>query len=129
MRAIACLVVSSFLAVAVAAPASAATCVAHVKRTACKGQSVESYKKCAGKQECDVPLETAATSAADCAEKVAKRDCPNTRLEITHSKVVTATFDGKPVTVEGQTDVCMTTLFPKAQRDKEFGVCKEVEKD
>ncbi|HEX6739475.1 MAG TPA: hypothetical protein VF310_14450 [Vicinamibacteria bacterium] len=126
MKTIVSLVALWFVA-GLVSPASAGTCVAHVKRTACKGQSAESYKKCAGKKECDVPLEGSAASAAECGEKVAKRDCPNTRLDITHSKVVTATFDGKPVTIDGQTDMCQTAHYPKAQRDKEFGVCKETD--
>ncbi len=112
MKVIASLVFLSFAAAALPSQASAGTCVAHVKRTACKGQSVESYSKCAGKKECDVPVEGSVATAAACGEKVAKRDCPNTRLQVTQSKVVTATFDGAPVTVDGQTDLCQTSLFP-----------------
>jgi len=129
MKAIISLAALCLVAAGLPSTAAAGTCVAHVKRTACKGQSAESYKKCEGKRECDVPLDGSVATAAECGEKVAKRDCPNARLEITHSKVVTATLDGKPVTVEGQTDLCQTSYYPKAQRDKEFGVCKEAEKD
>lgn len=127
MKVMVSLVALSIVAAGLAPQASAGTCVAHVKRTACKGQSAESYKKCAGKKECDVPFEGAVATAAECGQKVAKRDCPNARLDITHSKVVTATFDGKPVTIEGLTDLCQTTHYSKAERDKEFGVCKEVD--
>ncbi len=70
----------------------AADCVVHVKRTACAGQDTESYKKCNGASECD-KAEAAAASEAACA-KAAADECENKRLEITKSKVVTATFKG-----------------------------------
>jgi len=117
------LTVAAAFAWGLAAPADAGKCVAHVKRTACKGQSTESYKKCDGKRECDSPLEGNIASAEKCAEEVSKRDCPNSRVNITFSKVVTATFDGKPVTVDGEADLCMTKYYPKEQRAKEFAQC------
>ena len=106
-----------------AAPADAGKCMAHIKRSPCKGQSAESYKKCDGKKECDSPLEGSIATADKCAEEVSKRDCPNSRSNITFSKVVTATFDGKPVTVNGEADLCMTKYYPKEQRAKEFAQC------
>ena len=114
---------AAFLAAGSPAPAAAGTCVAHIKRTACKGQAAESYKKCDGKRECDSPVEGAIASADKCAEAVAKRDCPNSRTNVTFSKVVTVTFDGKPVTVDGEKDMCFSKHYPKEQRAKEFARC------
>ena len=76
----------------VAAPAFAGTCIVHTIRTACPGKESESYSKCGGSKSCDkeedVSTETACIAAA-------KAGCPNSRLEITKSKVVKARFDGK----------------------------------
>lgn len=69
-------------------------CVVHIIRRACKGQKEMSYKQCGGKKECD--KKERARDVAQCAEKAAG-ECSNSRLDMTHSKIVTATFDGKEV--------------------------------
>jgi len=86
------LVLAALCALSLTTGALAADCVVHVKRTACAGQEAESYKKCNGATECDM-AEAAATTEAACA-KAAADECENKRLEITKSKVVTATFKG-----------------------------------
>lgn len=69
----------------------AADCVVHYDRTACPGKESESYSKCDGKKSCY--KEEAADTEAACTE-AAKKACENSRLEITKSKVITATFKG-----------------------------------
>ncbi len=76
------------------AHAAEAGCVIHVIRTACPGMEDESYKKCGGAKQCDV--DDAADTEAACIA-AAKANCPNSRLTITKSKIVTAKLDGKPV--------------------------------
>ncbi len=71
---------------------ASAECVIHYKRTACAGQEKISYKKCGGKQECDKVKR--ADTKEECMEQAAK-SCRNKRLEITKSKVITATWDGE----------------------------------
>jgi hypothetical protein len=75
-----------------ASPVFAGECVIHINRTACAGKESESYSKCGGAKECDKD-EFAANEAA-CIAK-AKSNCPNSRLDITKSKRVTARFNGK----------------------------------
>lgn len=72
--------------------ASAFECVVHITRTACAGQEAESYSKCQGAKSCD-KNEDVSTEAACIA--AAKAHCPNSRLDITKSKVVKARFNGK----------------------------------
>jgi len=74
--------------------AFAGECVIHVTRTACPGKELESYKKCNGKQSCEEIKETATAEA--CGNEALKA-CENARLDITKSKVITATFDDQPV--------------------------------
>jgi len=81
--------------------AYAGECVIKVTRTACPGKEAESYKKCDGKQSCEDIQET--DTAAACAEAALKA-CYNARLDITKSKVITATFDNVPV--EGGKNFC-----------------------
>ena len=69
-----------------------AECVVNVNRTACAGKESESYSKCGGSKSCDKDY-PAATEAACIA--AAKENCPNSRLEITKSKIVKARFNGK----------------------------------
>ncbi len=75
-----------------APPAFAGTCIVHTIRTACPGKEEESYSKCGGAKSCD--KEESVDTAAACIA-AAKAGCPNSRLEITKSKVVKARFDGK----------------------------------
>lgn len=73
-------------------PAFAGECIIHTIRTACPGKEAESYSKCGGAKSCD--KEDSADSEAACIA-AAKAGCPNSRLEITKSKVVKARFNGK----------------------------------
>lgn len=86
------IVFAALVSLAFATSASAADCVVHVKRVACAGQEQESYKKCEGAAECDVPEAAAATEEA--CSKAALAACDNSRVDVTKSKVVTATFKG-----------------------------------
>jgi hypothetical protein len=74
--------------------AYAGTCIVNINRTACPGKETESYSKCGGAKSCDKE-EMADTEAACIA--AAKANCPNSRLNITKSKIVKARFDGKPL--------------------------------
>lgn len=84
-----------------ATTAIAGDCVLNVTRTACPGKEAESYKKCDGKQSCEEMKET---SSAEACAKEALKACDNARLDITKSKVITASFDGAPV--EGGKNFC-----------------------
>ncbi len=84
-----------------ATTAIAGDCVISVTRTACPGKEAESYKKCDGKQSCEELKETA--SAEACAKEALKA-CDNARVEITKSKVITASFDG--ASVQGGKNFC-----------------------
>ncbi len=75
--------------------AAQAACVVHYNRTACPGQEAVSYSKCNGTKECDKE-ESSAVSLKAC-EQAAAAACPNSRLTITKSKVITAKFNGKPL--------------------------------
>lgn len=82
--------------------AYAGKCVLTTTRVACSAATEsESYSKCGGKASCDE--ETTAMSEKDCGKKALK-GCENARLNITKSKTITATFDGKPV--EGGKNFC-----------------------
>lgn len=74
------------------AHAAEAGCVIKYVRTACPGMEDQSYSKCGGTKSCDV--DDAASTEAACIA-AAKNACPNSRLTITKSKVITAKFDGK----------------------------------
>ena len=82
---------ASFGAVSVS-PASAGECIVHTIRTACAGKEAESYSKCGGSKSCD-KNEDVSTEAACIA--AAKGHCPNSRLDITKSKIIKARFNGK----------------------------------
>jgi hypothetical protein len=104
--------------------ASAAECVLHVKRMACAGQETESFTHCDGTAECDV-TEAAASTDAACA-KAALDACENKRLDITKSKVVTATFKSAALTggfgADGKADA-KGANFCGADRD-DMNKCK-----
>jgi hypothetical protein len=91
-------------------------CMVSYDRTACAGQEEVSYKKCKGKKTCEKKKskfkkgkrkgETVNT-LTDCQE-VARLSCANSRFDITKSKVITATWDGKAIkSAEGDTDFCL----------------------
>lgn len=85
---------AALIGLSMASNAYASDCTVHYNRTACTGMETESYSKCGGKKECDKD-EAASTEAACTATAAAA--CENSRLEITKSKVITATFQGKPL--------------------------------
>ena len=94
-------------------------CALRVTRTACPGQEAESYKKCDGKQSCTKNV--AAASAEKCVE-AAIQACANDRLDVTQSKVITATFQGKALeSKSGKDDHCLDY----AKRDAEFNQCSK----
>jgi hypothetical protein len=96
---------------------AAAACVVTTTRNACPGQEAESYKKCEGKQSCSKPVEAASAEACAAAATTA---CSNDRLEITKSKTITVTYDGKPLkSKSGKADMCLD--YPK--RAAEFDKC------
>ena len=77
-----------------ATPSRAGDCSISITRSACPGMEQESYKKCNGKQSCE---ELKETSSAEACGNEALKACENTRLDVTKSKVITASFDGEPV--------------------------------
>lgn len=87
---------ASCLSLTLSAFAFAGECRITTVRTACPGKEEESYKKCGGKQSCDEVKKTG--TAAACA-KAALASCANVgdRQQTTKSKVLTATFNGKPL--------------------------------
>ena len=70
----------------------AEVCEIEITRKACSGFESESYKKCQGKQTCTKQFEF--LHPREC-EKKAYQSCLNSRLSITHSKVIRAKFQGK----------------------------------
>lgn len=92
-------------------------CAIKYTRTACAGQDKESYAKCDGKKSCVkyVAADTAETCAAE-----ATKACANDRPTVTQSKVINATYKGKPVkTASGKTDFCLEY----EKRETEFNQC------
>jgi hypothetical protein len=101
------------------AQADGGECAIHYTRTACPGQEAESYKKCEGKQSCTKNV--AAASAEKCSE-AALQACANDRLNVTQSKVITASFQGKALkSKSGKDDFCLD--YPK--RAAEFNHCSK----
>ena len=94
------------------------TCEWIVTRTACKGKETESFGKCKGKAKCD-PASKSGIKGLEACAKLAEDECANSRLEVTKSKDITATFDdGSGVKkVNDGKNVC------KADR-KDFHGCK-----
>lgn len=92
-------------------------CAVTTTRNACPGQEAESYKKCDGKQTCT--KDVSADSEAKCQE-AAVASCSNDRLTVTQSKVIKATYKGKPLKSKaGKDDLCLDY----AKRDAEFNQC------
>jgi len=97
--------------------AAAGQCAIEYNRTACPGKETESFSKCGGKQSCVMP-ETA-ENVQGC-QAAALKACANDRLTITKSKVVKASFDGKPVmSASGKEDFCADY----EKRASEFDQC------
>jgi hypothetical protein len=100
-----------------AAWAVAATCDIGYTRTACPGKEAISFKKCDGKASC---VKTVTADTAEACHSKAVAACANDRLDITKSKVITATFNGKPVMNKaGGADSCADY----AEREAEFNHC------
>jgi hypothetical protein len=86
-------------------------------RTACPGKEAESYAKCDGKKTC---VKTSAADTEQACQAIALKACPNDRLDITQSKVIKASFDGKPIrSASGKEDFCADY----AKRAEEFNRC------
>ncbi|WP_150102573.1 hypothetical protein [Gallionella capsiferriformans] len=95
----------------------AGTCDINYTRTACPGKEAISFKKCDGKASC---VKTGAADTAEACRVKAVAACANDRLDITKSKVITATFNGKSVTNKaGGADHCADY----AERAVEFDKC------
>jgi hypothetical protein len=94
-----------------------ADCAVSYTRAACPGKEAESFAKCDGKAACSKNV--AAASAAACQE-VALKACANDRLDITKSKVISATFKGEALkSSTGKADFCADY----ANRATEFDKC------
>ena len=97
--------------------AATTECAVHYTRTACPGQEATSYKKCGGNQSC-VKYKKA-DSLAGC-QKAATKSCRNRRLNITKLKVITATWEGRPIqSTAGKDDFCLDY----EKREEEFNRC------
>lgn len=97
--------------------ALAGSCEISYTRTACPGKEAISFKKCDGKASCT--KSTTADTEAACRIKAVEA-CANDRLDITKSKVITATFNGKAVlNKSGGSDHCADY----AERSAEFNKC------
>jgi hypothetical protein len=94
-----------------------AGCDLSYTRTACPGKEAISYKKCDGKQSC---VKSVSVASAEACRVKAVAACENDRLDITKSKVLTATFNGKPVLNKaGGVDHCQDY----SEREAEFNKC------
>jgi hypothetical protein len=97
--------------------AVAGSCDINYTRTACPGKEAISFKKCDGKASC---VKTGTAESEDACRTKAVAACANDRLDITKSKVITATFNGKPVKNKaGGEDHCADY----AERAAEFNKC------
>lgn len=86
-------------------------------RTACPGKEAISFKKCDGKASC---VKAVTADSAEACRVKAVDACANDRLDITKSKVVSATFNGKAVLNKaGGADHCLDY----AARAAEFNKC------
>ena len=116
MKHISLLLSALFLSIG-AAQAVAGSCDINTTRTACTGKEAISYKKCDGKPSC---VKTVSVDTADACRAKAVAACANDRLDITKNKVITATFNGKPVQNKaGGADQCLDY----AERAAEFNQC------
>lgn len=91
-------------------------CAVSYTRTACPGKEAESFAKCDGKAACIKPVEAATPQACQAA---ATKACANDRLDVTRSKVIKASYQGKPLTsASGSDDFCMDYDKRAAEFDK-----------
>jgi hypothetical protein len=96
--------------------AVAGECGIEYKRTACPGKEAESYAKCDGQQTC---VKAAPLDSASACQAAALKACANDRLDVTKSKVIRATFDGKALkSASGKEDFCADYANRAAEFDK-----------
>jgi hypothetical protein len=96
--------------------ATAGECGIEYTRSACPGKDAESYAKCDGKQTC---VKATALDSASACQAAALKACSNDRLDVTKSKVIRATFDGKPMkSASGKEDFCADYANRAAEFDK-----------
>jgi hypothetical protein len=96
--------------------AIAGECGIEYARTACPGKEAESYAKCDGKQAC---VKAAPADSAQACQATAVKACANDRLDVTKSKVIRATFDGKALkSASGKEDFCADYANRAAEFDK-----------
>jgi hypothetical protein len=106
------LVVTTLLSCA----AIAGDCGIEYTRTACPGKEADSYAKCDGKQTC---VKAAPLDSAPACQAAALKACVNDRLDVTKSKVIRATFDGKALkSASGKEDFCADYANRAAEFDK-----------
>jgi hypothetical protein len=95
----------------------AGDCAVEYNRTACPGKDAESYAKCDGKKSC---VKNAPADNEQACQAAALKACANDRLDITQSKEIKASFDGKALkSTSGKDDFCADY----AKRDAEFNRC------
>jgi hypothetical protein len=94
-----------------------ADCAVSYTRSACPGKETESFAKCDGKATCTKNI--AATSPAAC-QDAALKACANDRLDVTKSKIISASFKGESLkSSTGKADFCADY----ANRATEFDRC------
>ena len=109
-----CLAIAGMLLTSVAAYAE--ECTINYTRAACPGQEAESYAKCDGQVSCSKA--EAATTAEEC-QAMAVKACSNNRINITKSKVITATWQGQPLkSASGNDDFCLDYSERAAEYDQ-----------
>jgi hypothetical protein len=94
-----------------------ADCAVSYTRSACPGKETESFAKCEGKATCTKNV--AAASPAAC-QDAALKACANDRLDVTKSKMISASFKGEALkSSTGKADFCADY----ANRATEFDKC------
>lgn len=111
----ACLALATLLLMTTAAYAE--DCGINYTRAACPGQEAESFAKCDGQASC---TKTEAAASAEACQALAVKACSNNRINITKSKVITATWQGQPLkSASGNDDFCLDY----AERADEYDKC------
>ena len=92
-------------------------CAVSYTRTACPGQEEVSYAKCGGDQSC---MKYKEADSLEACQAAANKSCRNRRLNITESKVITATWQGAAIqSKNGNDDFCLDY----ENREAEFNHC------
>jgi hypothetical protein len=111
------LLVSGLLLSICGTMAFAGSCDIKYTRTACPGKEAASFKKCDGAASC---IKKVSVDTAEICRTKSVAACANDRVDITKSKVINASFDGKPVLNKaGAADHCLDY----AARAEEFDQC------